>query len=89
MSVRTPHLRDHFDKLIADSRTSAADLFAKGRRASFSDVAFRPAFQFWRDYVLRGGIFDGRLGIIQAGMNAASVFFKYAFLWERQGGRRS
>ena len=84
----TPYkdLGHHLDKLIAYSRMSAADLAARGRRASFSDVALRPAFRFWRDYVLHGSIFDGRLGVIHAGMSAASVFFKYAFLWERQGG---
>jgi len=87
----TPYknLAHHLDKLIAYSRMSAADLAAKGRRASFSDVALRPAFRFWREYVLDGSILDGRLGVIHAGMSAASVFFKYAFLWERQGGRRS
>jgi glycosyltransferase involved in cell wall biosynthesis len=82
----TPYrdLGHHLDKLIAYSRMSAADLAARGQRASFSDVALRPAFRFWRDYVLNGSIFDGRLGVIHAGMSAASVFFKYAFLWERQ-----
>jgi len=82
----TPYkdLGHHLDKIIAYSRMSAADLAARGRRASFSDVAFRPAFRFWRDYVLSGSVWDGRLGVIHAGMSAASVFFKYAFLWERQ-----
>ena len=82
----TPYkdLGHHLDKIIIYSRMSAADLDARGRRASFSDVALRPAFRFWRDYVLHGSIFDGRLGVIHAGMSAASVFFKYAFLWERQ-----
>ena len=82
----TPYkdLGHHLDKLIAYSRMSAADLAAQGRRASFSDVALRPAFRFWRDYFLHGSVFDGRLGVIHAGMSAASVFFKYAFLWERQ-----
>jgi glycosyltransferase involved in cell wall biosynthesis len=82
----TPYkdLRHHLDKLVAYSRMGAADLAAQGRRASFSDVALRPAFRFWRDYFLQGSILDGRLGVIHAGMSAASVFFKYAFLWERQ-----
>jgi len=82
----TPYkdLGHHLDKLITYSRMSAADLAAQGHRATFSDVALRPAFRFWRDYVLHGSIFDGRLGVIHAGMSAASVFFKYAFLWERQ-----
>ena len=76
-------LRHHLDQIVAESRLSAADLAAQGRRASFSDVALRPVFRFWREYILHGGIFDGRLGMIHAGMSAASVFFRYAFLWER------
>jgi glycosyltransferase involved in cell wall biosynthesis len=82
----TPYkdLGHHLDKLVTYSRMSAADLAAQGRRASLSDVALRPAFRFWRDYILHGSILDGRLGVIHAGMSAASVFFKYAFLWERQ-----
>lgn len=82
----TPYrdLSHHIDKIIAYGRMSAADLAAAGRRAGWSDLALRPAFRFWRDYVLHGSILDGRLGVIHAGMSAASVFFKYAFLWERQ-----
>lgn len=82
----TPYrdLGHHLDKIVAYSRMSAADLAAQGGRASFSDVALRPAFRFWRDYILHGSILDGRLGVIHAGMSAASVFFKYAFLWEKQ-----
>jgi glycosyltransferase involved in cell wall biosynthesis len=84
----TPYrdLGHHIDKIIAYGRMSAADLAARGRRASWSDLALRPAFRFWRDYLLHGSIFDGRVGVIHAGMSAASVFFKYAFLWERQRG---
>jgi glycosyltransferase involved in cell wall biosynthesis len=77
-------LRHHIDKIITYGRMSASDLAAQGRRASISDVLLRPAFRFWRDYLLHGSILDGRLGVIHAGMSAASVFFKYAFLWERQ-----
>ena len=82
----TPYkdLGHHLDKIVAYSRMSAADLAAQGRRASFSDLALRPAFRFLRDYLLHGSFLDGRLGVIHAGMSAASVFFKYAFLWEKQ-----
>jgi len=82
----TPYkdLGHHLDKIVAYSRMSAADLAAQGRRASFSDLALRPAFRFLRDYIVHGSFLDGRLGVIHAGMSAASVFFKYAFLWEKQ-----
>jgi glycosyltransferase involved in cell wall biosynthesis len=82
----TPYkdLGHHLEKIVAYSRMSAADLAAQGRRASFSDLALRPAFRFLRDYIAHGSFLDGRLGVIHAGMSAASVFFKYAFLWEKQ-----
>lgn len=82
----TPYkdLGHHLDKVIAYSRMSAADLAAHGQRASLSDLALRPAFRFWRDYILHGSFLDGRLGVIHAGMSATSVFLKYAFLWEQQ-----
>ncbi|HEV8266330.1 MAG TPA: glycosyltransferase family 2 protein [Gemmatimonadales bacterium] len=89
----TPYrdLRHHLDKLITYSRMSAADLAAAGRRATWSDVMLRPAARFWREYLLHGSVFDGRLGVIHAGVSAVGVFFKYAFLWEhagRGGGER-
>lgn len=82
----TPYkdLGHHLDKIVAYSRMSAAEMAAQGRRASFSDCLLRPSFRFLRDYILHGSILDGRLGVIHSGMSAASVFFKYAFLWERQ-----
>ena len=82
----TPYkdLGHHLDKIVAYSRMSAADMAAQGRRASISDVLLRPSLRFLRDYFLHGSILDGRLGVIHAGMSAASVFFKYAFLWEKQ-----
>ncbi|HWC72463.1 MAG TPA: glycosyltransferase family 2 protein [Gemmatimonadales bacterium] len=82
----TPYrdLSHHLEKIVLYSRMSAAELAAQGRRASFSDVALRPTFRFLRDYILHRSLLDGRLGVIHAGMSAASVFFKYAFLWEHE-----
>jgi glycosyltransferase involved in cell wall biosynthesis len=81
----TPYrdLRHRLETLIADSRMSAADLAAGGRRASWTDLTLRPAARFWREYLVHGGVFEGRLGVVQAGISATGVFLKYAFLWER------
>lgn len=82
-------LRHHLEKVLAYSRMSADDLAARGRRARWSDVALRPAVHFGREYLLRGGVLDGRLGLVLAGLGAVGVFSKYAFLWElerRPGG---
>lgn len=86
----TPYrdLSHHLEKLILYSRLSAGDLAAAGRRAGWTDLALRPAFRFFREFVMNGAVFDGRLGMIHAGVSAFGVFLKYAYLWER-GAQRS
>ncbi|HXF96876.1 MAG TPA: glycosyltransferase family 2 protein [Gemmatimonadales bacterium] len=81
----TPYrdLRHHVEKLVAYSRLSGAELDARGRRATWRDLALRPTLRFWRDYLLHGSVLDGRLGLVHAGLSAVGVFLKYAFLWER------
>lgn len=80
----TPYrdLDHHITKLITYSWMGAGDLAARGREARWSDLALRPAGRFWRDYVLAGSVFDGRLGLVHAGISAFGVFLKYARLWE-------
>jgi glycosyltransferase involved in cell wall biosynthesis len=80
-------LAHHLEKLVLYSRMSADDLARSGRRAGWSDLALRPPLRFWRDYLLQGGILDGRIGVLQAGLSAVGVFLKYAFLWEREAKR--
>lgn len=77
-------LAHHLEKTILYGRMGAADLAAAGRRAGLTDLTLRPALRFWRDYLLQGGVLDGRLGVLQAGLSAVGVFLKYAFLWERE-----
>ncbi len=85
----TPYrdLAHHLDKLVAYSRMGAADLAAAGRRARWTDLALRPGLRFWRDYLLQGGVLDGRLGVIHAAFSAVGVLLKYAFLWELEAKR--
>ena len=82
----TPYrdLSHHVEKLVAYARMSARALAARGRRARWSDLSLRPAAHFWREYLLRGGFLDGRMGVIQAAMGAIGGFLKYAFLWEQE-----
>jgi glycosyltransferase involved in cell wall biosynthesis len=82
----TPYrdLSHHVDKLITYAEMSARGLAEQGRRARWSDIALRPAVHFWREYLLRGGFLDGRMGVIQAAMGAIGGFLKYAFLSEQE-----
>jgi glycosyltransferase involved in cell wall biosynthesis len=80
-------LQHHLEKIVLYSRMGAADLAAAGRRAGWVDLALRPPLRFWRDYLLQGGVLDGRIGVLQAGLSAVGVFLKYAFLWEQEAKR--
>jgi glycosyltransferase involved in cell wall biosynthesis len=55
----------------------------------FRHLALRPAGRFLKQYVLKRGFLDGRVGLIVCMLAAFSVFMKYAKLYERrrQGNR--
>jgi len=47
-------------------------------------LTLRPAWRFFRQYVLKLGFLDGVTGLIVCSLAAYSVFLKYAKLWERR-----
>ncbi len=56
----------------------------EGRIFRLRDLLFRPAWRFFRGYILKRGFMDGLPGYIVAKSQAYSVFIKYAKLWELQ-----
>ena len=74
----------YFEKFGRYSTWSAQDLWDKGRRAGVFSLTVRPAFRFFRQYVLRLGFLDGLPGLVLCGLAAMSVFTKYAKLWDLQ-----
>ena len=56
----------------------ARTLFEKGKRASLTKLVTRPLYQFFKDYILKLGILDGRYGFIICFINAQYVLLKYA-----------
>jgi glycosyltransferase involved in cell wall biosynthesis len=82
-------LDQYFEKFARYTRWSANDLKARGVRASWTRLLFRPWFRFVRMYVLEGGFREGRRGIVLCMLAAFSVFTKYARRWEDEirGGR--
>jgi glycosyltransferase involved in cell wall biosynthesis len=77
-----PDLQHYFAKFNAYTSLAAEDMRAAGRRFHIRDVFIRPAFQFFKMYVLRLGFLDGMHGLVVCGASAAYVFAKYAKLWE-------
>ena len=75
-------LTHHLEKIVRYARWGAEDLHARGREASVLDLIARPAWRFWRDYVMLGSFLDGRLGIVTSALSAYASFLKYAYLWD-------
>ncbi len=54
----------------------------EGRDTSYFNLLVRPWFRFFREYILQGGILDGKAGLQLAWMAAFYSFTKQARLWE-------
>lgn len=63
---------------------AAGDRARKTKQVTFVHLALRPLWRFFKQYILRLGILDGRAGLIICTLSMFSVFLKYAKLWERQ-----
>jgi glycosyltransferase involved in cell wall biosynthesis len=77
-------LRDHLDRINQYSTLAARQMHEAGRRAGALDLVVHPPAAFLRNYVLRRGFMDGTAGLLLSGVNAYSVFLKFAKLWEIQ-----
>jgi glycosyltransferase involved in cell wall biosynthesis len=63
---------------------AAGDRAKTTPRVRWHHLALRPAWRFFRQYVLELGFLDGKAGLTICWLAAHSVFMKYAKLWERQ-----
>lgn len=82
-----PSLASHVGKI-----TPFADLFvrqqqAQGKRFSAGAAVFRPAWRFFRAYVLRRGFLDGYPGFYIAAATAFGAFVRYSRLYESEQRR--
>jgi glycosyltransferase involved in cell wall biosynthesis len=64
------------------STITAVGHHKRGRHFRYTDLWFRPAFRFFRGYILKRGFLDGLPGLVIAVTTAYGVFIKYAKLWE-------
>ncbi len=81
-----PTLDAYFEKFVRYSRWWAEDQFRRGRRASVAALVLKPPARFVSMYIFRLGFLDGARGAVLASLAAASVYAKYARLWELQCG---
>ena len=64
--------------------TAAEELHRQGKRASMLQLLFLMPLSIFRDLVLKGGILDGKNGVVMAVTGGFYTFSKYAKLWELQ-----
>jgi len=76
--------QDYLEKFGRYTTWSASDLHRQGTRATLVNLALRPAWRFFRVFVLRHGFLDGKHGLLLCALAAFSVFMKYAKLWDRR-----
>ncbi|HZI64454.1 MAG TPA: glycosyltransferase family 2 protein [Thermoanaerobaculia bacterium] len=74
----------YFKKFLNYAEWGAAQAFRDGRRAGLIEIGFRPAWRFFRMYVVQAGFLDGLHGLVLCALQAFGVFLKYARLWEYQ-----
>jgi glycosyltransferase involved in cell wall biosynthesis len=60
---------------------NAAQCWRDGDRTSALEVLLRPAWRFFRTYILQFGILDGALGVIFCLLQSYSTYVKFAILW--------
>lgn len=56
----------------------------KGKKFSLFKLVTRPYYEFFKFYILKGGIFDGVHGLIFAKMEAYYKFIQWAKLYEKE-----
>jgi glycosyltransferase involved in cell wall biosynthesis len=79
-----PELSHYFTKFNRYTSLAAHDLQEEGRKFGLPDLLGRPAFVFFKMYLLKRGFLDGMQGFILCVLSSAYVFTKYAKLWELQ-----
>ena len=79
---------DHLQRIDRYTSLAALDLRERGHRAGGADLLLHPPASFLRNYLLRGGIRDGRAGLAVSLLNATYVLLKYVKLLELEIGWR-
>lgn len=80
-------LSDHISTIDRFSARQAQGMADEGLRFRLVDLLFRPAFRFFKGYVLQRGFTKGLPGFLVSVSTAYYVLMKYAKLWEIERAR--
>ena len=71
---------EHVERIRRYAELAAADLQARGKRATAFDLWGRPVWRWLTAFVFKGGFVDGRGGWVMAKRSAYAVYLRYAVL---------
>lgn len=74
----------HLETIDRYTTLAAAQMHRAGRRAHWIGLLCSPPLTFLRNYIARGGVRDGTVGLIVSILNSYYVFLKFAKLWEAE-----
>ena len=75
---------EYMEKLERYTSLAADAMLKKGKKFSIFTALARSFFAFFKIYILKAGLFDGKEGFIFAKLSAYYNFIKHIKLWERQ-----
>lgn len=75
-----PSLESYFEKFNRYTTLAAEEGFQRGRKASWFDIAVKPANTFVKHYFLKKGFLDGAEGFLVSALSSGYVLVKYAKL---------
>lgn len=84
-----PTLSSHVAKIPAFADLFVRQQTAQGRQFSLGAAVFRPAWRFFRAYILKLGFLDGYPGFYIAVATAFSAFVRNSRLYEEENRQRS
>lgn len=71
----------YMNKMNKYTTMAARELLEKGRKASLTDILFRPLFATFKMLILRKSIFDGVVGFLISILSGVYVLLKYSKLY--------
>ena len=80
---------DHLNTMNRFSGISAEAKFKQGIKFRWVDFFLRPGWRFFKGLILKGGLLDGRRGILIAPISSFGGAMKYAQVWELEVKHRT
>ncbi len=73
---------DHLERIKKYARLSAEERFEEGKKASFVKIYLSPIARFFRTYIVKKGVLDGKEGFLISWRSAYMVRLRYSILKE-------